>query len=131
MQPHSNGAARTSRLHSDDGITIWHPEASATVPSRLTKASPPFCCGSVRFMADACGIFAEFGLSKPRLPSPAFAEGSAVGDAAAEKPASCGSFLPRVLPSEVGVIGEPAGASLPITATVPAEGAHAAAVSQL
>lgn len=95
-------------------LTFFIRGASATVPSRLTKASPPFCCGSVRFIADACGIFAGFGVSKPRLPSPALAEGSAVGDVAAVKPASCGSFLARVLPSEVGVMEDSAGKSLPV-----------------
>lgn len=95
-------------------LTFFIRGASATVPSRLTKASPPFCCGSVRFIADACGIFAGFGVSKHRLPSPAFAESSPVGEAAAEEPASCGSLLARCLPSEVGVIGDPAGMSLPV-----------------
>lgn len=95
-------------------LTFFILGASATVPSRLTKASPPFCCGSDRFIADACGILAVFGVSNPKLPSPAFAEGSAVGEAAAEEPASCGSFLARFLPSEVGVIGEPAAKSLPV-----------------
>lgn len=84
--------------------------ASATVPSRLTKASPPFCCGSGRFIADPCGIFTGFGVNKPRLLSPAFAEDSAMGEKAADEPAS---FLARLFPSEVGVDGEPAGASLP------------------
>lgn len=84
--------------------------ASATVPSRLTKASPPFCCGSGRFIADPCGIFTGFGVNKPRLLSPAFAEDSAMGEKAADEPAS---FLARLFPSEVGVNGEPAGASLP------------------
>lgn len=95
-------------------LTFFIRGASATVPSRLTKASPPFCCGSGRFIDDACGIFAGIGVSKPRLPSPAFAEGSAVGDAAAEEPASCGSLLPRFLPSDVGVTGDPADKSLPV-----------------
>lgn len=84
--------------------------ASATVPSRLTKASPPFCCGSGRFIADPWGILTGFGVSKPRLLSPAFAEDSAMGEEAADEPAS---FLARLFPSDVGVTGEPAGASLP------------------
>lgn len=47
-------------------------------------------------------------------PSPAFAEGSAIGDTAAAEPASCGSFLGRFLPSDVGVTGDSAGRSLPV-----------------
>lgn len=96
-------------------LTFFIRGASATVPSRLTKASPPFCCGSGRFIADACGIFTGFGVSKPGLDSPAFTEGSAVGDAAAEEPASCGSFLARFLPSDIGVTGDSAAKSLPGT----------------
>jgi hypothetical protein len=67
------------------GFTFFILGASATVPSRLTNASPPFCCGSGRFIADDCGIFTGFGVSKPGLGS-AFTEGSIVG-VVAEEPA--------------------------------------------
>lgn len=108
----TGGAASLPRSLHPSSPTFFIRGASATVPSRLTNASPPFCCGSGRFIADPCGIFTGLGVGEPGLPSAARA-GEEEETEAAEEEEATGLF-----PSEVGVAGETAGASLSSTSAI-------------
>ena len=105
-------ATQTSR--NDGGVrlfkclpTFFIRGASATVPSRFRKASP-FCWASVRFIADACGIFTGFGHGVGE------GLGSPLTVSAADEVDATGfvSFLFSPLSSALGVTGDTAANSL-------------------